>query len=74
MAHVNKHTHLWNDMPIEERKRLMPHMIESQRHHILLCKIKAIDAHKKHMKSLDEWIKSLNDELAHYEPKQIAKG
>ena len=59
-------THLWNDLPPEERKRLMPHSIESQRLHILQCKQKAIAAHKRHMKELDDWIKNLNTELAKY--------
>ncbi len=59
----NNFSHLWNDLPIEERKRLMPHAIESQRLHILQCKKKAIDAHKRHMKDLDDWIANLNREL-----------
>ena len=56
-------SHLWNDMPFEERKRLMPHMIEAQKLHILQCKNKAIEAHKRHMKELDDWIANLDREL-----------
>lgn len=59
----NNFSHLWNDLPFEERKRLMPHMIEAQRLHILQCKKKAIDAHKKHMRELDDWIANLDREL-----------
>ena len=59
----NNFDHLWNNLPIEERERLMPHIIESQKTHILQCKQKAVEAHKKHMKELDDWIKNLNDEL-----------
>ena len=59
----NDFSNLWNDLPFEERKRLMPHMIESQRLHILQCKKKAIDAHKRHMRELDDWIENLNAEL-----------
>jgi len=55
--------YLWNDLPIEERKRLMPHMVEAQKLHIWQCKQKAILAHRKHMKELDAWLKSLDDEL-----------
>lgn len=53
-------------MPYGERKRLMPHMVESQRLHILQCKEKAIQAHKRHMRDLDEWMKNLDRELAKY--------
>lgn len=63
-GYIDQHTHLWNDLPYEERKRLMPHMIESQRRHILQCRKKAVDAHKKHMKSLDELVKNLDNELS----------
>lgn len=54
-----KHSHLWNDLPDEERARLMPHMTESHILHIEQCKLKAIAAHKKHMKELNDHIKSL---------------
>ena len=60
---TNDFSHLWNDLPIEERKRLMPHMVEAQKLHIWQCKQKAIAAHKKHMKELDDWLKNLDDEL-----------
>ena len=60
---TNNFEHLWNDLPFEERKRLMPAMIESQKLHIWQCKQKAISAHKKHIKELDSWIKNLDDEL-----------
>jgi len=60
---TNDFDHLWNDLPIDERKRLMPHMVEAQKLHIWQCKQKAILAHKNHMRSLDDWLKNLNDEL-----------
>lgn len=62
-APTNDHTHLWNDLPFEERKRLMPHAMESQILHIWQCKQKAIDAHKAHMKQLDEWMASIRSDL-----------
>ena len=65
-GYIEKHSHLWNDLPCEERKRLMPHIVESQRRHILQCRKKAVDAHKKHMKELDEWVKNLDRELLKY--------
>ena len=60
---TNDFNHLWNNLPADERKRLMPHMVESQKLHIWQCKQKAITAHKKHMKELDDWLKNLDDEL-----------
>jgi hypothetical protein len=59
----NNHDHLWNDLPLEERKRLMPHAMESQLLHIWQCKQKAIAAHKKHMKELDDWMANIKRDL-----------
>ena len=58
-----EHDNLWNDLPIEERKRLMPHAMESQLLHIWQCKQKAIEAHKQHMKTLDDWMANIKREL-----------
>jgi hypothetical protein len=58
--------HLWNDLPDDERKRLMPYMVESQKLHIWQVKQSAIAAHKKHMRELDEWLKGLDGELRRY--------
>ena len=60
---TSKHTHLWNDLPFEERQRMMPHMVESQWLHIWQVKRVAIKAHRRHMKELDDWMKNLEDEL-----------
>lgn len=60
---TNKHDELWNGLPPDERKRLMPHMIEAQKLHIWQCKQKAIAAHNKHMKELDDWMKNLDRDL-----------
>ena len=57
------YTNLWNDMPKEERERLIPHAMESQLLHIWQCKQKAISAHKRHMKELNEWMASINRDL-----------
>lgn len=42
----NDYKHLWNDLPKEQRVKLMPHMIESQIMHIEQTKLKAIRHHK----------------------------
>lgn len=59
----NEHDSLWNDLPIDERERLMPHQMESQILHIWQCKHKAIKAHKQHMKQLDDWMANIEREL-----------
>lgn len=56
-------THLWNDLPKEERLRLAPYMAESQLLNIWQVKQKAITAHKKHMKELDDWMKNIEQDL-----------
>jgi hypothetical protein len=56
---MSNFNHLWNDLPDEERKRLMPHMIESQVLHIEQCKAHAVVAHKRYMKELNDWANNL---------------
>lgn len=58
--------HLWNDLPKEERKRLMPHMVEDQYLHIWQVKQKAIRAHKAHMAELNAWMKNLRSDIDKY--------
>lgn len=67
---TNEFTGLWNNMPFEERKRLMPYMVQSQKLHIWQVKQRAIAAHKRHMKELDEWIENLDRELRVYRNEQ----
>lgn len=59
----SRYTHLWNDMLESERGRLMPHAMEMQILHIWQCKQKAIAAHKKHMKELDDWMENIKNGL-----------
>lgn len=63
---TNRFNNLWNDLPIEERSRLMPHMIEMQKLHVWQCKQKAITAHKAHMKQLNDLMEALDKELNGY--------
>ena len=60
---TNNFDHLWNDLTFEDRKKLTPYMLELQKLHIFQCKQKAIAAHKKHMKELDNWLARLDSEL-----------
>ena len=60
------YSHLWNELPQAERERLMPHMLESQIVHIEQCKLKAISAHKKLMKELNEQQKYLEKNVERF--------
>ena len=53
----------WNRLPKEDRKRLMPCMIEAQILHIKQCKLKAEATHKAHMRELNSWLWNLEREL-----------
>jgi hypothetical protein len=59
-------THLWNDLPFEERKRLTPYMVETQKLHIWQCKQRAILAHKEHMRGFDDWIACIDRALEEF--------
>jgi len=59
----NEFSHLWNDLPFDERARLMPYMIESQIVHIWQCQQKAMRAHSALMAEYNEQIKYLESEL-----------
>ena len=63
---MNKHDKLWNDLAPEERKRLMPHQIESQILHMQQCKEVAQNNHQRHMRELNDWIKNLERDLSGY--------
>ena len=63
---TSEFSHLWNDLPDAERKRLMPEVIESQKNHIIQCRVKAVREHKKHLADIDQHIKNLEQELSRY--------
>jgi len=63
---TNDFDHLWNDLPDDERKRLMPYLVETQKLHVWQCKQKAITAHKQHMRVLDDLLRGLDYELKRY--------
>ena len=58
--------HLWNDMSFDERKRLMPYMLEYQKLQIWQCKMKAVKSHNELMAEFDGRIKLLDKELNDY--------
>ena len=57
------HTHLWNDLPFDERKRLMPHMIETHILHLQQVRSMIVAAHKAELARLDAWIANCRDSL-----------
>ena len=60
---MRKFSYLWNDLPIEERTRLMPYMIKAQINHYEQCKIKAIRSHKKLLADYNSHIKNCKESL-----------
>lgn len=60
---MNAHTHLWNDMPFAERKRLMPYMIEAQILHAEQAKLVMVRNHKRAMDEMNSLIKNLKESL-----------
>jgi hypothetical protein len=65
---MSKYSHLWNDLPIEVRKRLMPCLIESQILHLRQARELIVHHHAEELRELDSWIKncerSLEQEVA----------
>ena len=64
---TNNFSHLFNDLPADERKRLIPFLLEDEIRSIWRCKNKAIAAHKRLMKEFDEKTRRLKKELGKYE-------
>lgn len=61
---LKDYSHLWNDLPKEQRVKLMPHMIESQIMHIEQTKLKAIRHHKTFLDDCNSQIKNLKKSLS----------
>lgn len=61
---VSQHSHLWNDMPFDERKRLMPHMIENHILHLTQTRMMVVEGHRATLERLDSQIKNLRNDLA----------
>lgn len=59
----NNHDHLWNDLPQDERHRLMPHMIEAQILHLWQTRNMIERGHDRTMKELNDQIKNLLNAL-----------
>lgn len=66
----SKHTHLWNELPEDVRKKLAPYMIESQILHIWQVQQEMIRAHKSAMNHLDDWIANCERSLRSLTPEK----
>ena len=53
------HTHLWNDLPFDERHRLMPYMVETQIMHLEQTRAKVVRGHKRTLSEIDDQINNL---------------
>lgn len=60
---LSNHTHLWNELPEDVRKKLAPYMIEAQILHIWQVQQAMIRAHKSAMKEIDDWIENCEHSL-----------
>lgn len=64
-----KYTHVWNDLPPEEKHRLWPQAIESQILHIEQTKSVMIRHHKRALSELNAQIKNLKQGIKEWERK-----
>lgn len=60
---TTNHSELWNNLPYEERSRLMPFQIQTHILHLEQAKAVAVRAHRVHMQELDDWIENLRADL-----------
>lgn len=60
---MGNHDHLWNDMPIEERRRLSPYMIETQILHLEQARAVLAREQARVLRELDNWIANCRDSL-----------
>lgn len=58
-----KHTHLWNDLPLEERSRLHPYMIETHILHLEQTREKIIRHHNGTIEDINKHIDNLKQAL-----------
>lgn len=66
----NKYSHLWNDLPYEERNRLVPHMLEAQILHLEQARATLVRGHKETLQRLDQQIYNLERELSRRESEE----
>jgi hypothetical protein len=57
------HSSLWNDLPLDERKRLMPYQIECQIRHLEQARRMAVNAHRRLLADIDGVIENCRRHL-----------
>lgn len=60
---AEKHTHLWNDLPIAERERLAPYQMESQILHLQQARSLIVKNHTRTLEEIDAWIANIRRSL-----------
>lgn len=58
MKLTNEHTHLWNDLPDEERSRLLPYLLQSEINIMKQIRAKAVKHHEAQLAEIDARIKA----------------
>lgn len=64
------HTHLWNNLPLQERERLHPYMIEQQILHLKQAREVIARRQAATLKEIDDWIKNCERSLKDAEQAQ----
>jgi predicted nuclease with RNAse H fold len=57
------HSHLWNDLTFEERKRMMPYQIELHIRHLEQARRIMVAAHRKCLADIDDVISNCRNSL-----------
>lgn len=60
---MGRFTHLWNDLPQDERRRLHPYLIEAHILHLQQTRAKIVRGHKRTLAEIDGQINSLRRAL-----------
>ena len=49
----------WNNLPIQEKERWSPYLLELQIRHIKQVRERMVDTHRRAIQELDEWIRNM---------------
>ena len=66
---IYKHDNLWNDLPFDERMRLLPYAIEARILHIEQSRTKVVESHAALLRDFDQQICNLKIGLSKIENK-----
>ena len=60
---MSRHDHLWNDLPAEERHRLMPYQRQTHALHLRQVRSVLVANHKRTLAEIDAWIANIERDL-----------